>query len=147
MKKTTDELMKQLKGERSVEDYFSRNDNEDIFFGDLYELISYFMAKKKLKKKQVIDRAQLSTVYGYEILSGKSKKHVSRDRVIQLCFGLRLDIEESQQLLKKSGYAPLYPRDTRDSIIIFSIVNGLSVIETNTKLDEYGLALLFREKE
>lgn len=147
MKKTTDELIKELESERSIEDYFNKNDNDDMIFEDLYDLIKHYMTIKKLKKSSVIERAQLSKVYGYEILSGRSKKRVSRDRVIQLCFGLMLDKDESQRLLKESGYGPLYPRNTRDSIILYSIMNGRSVIETNETLAGYGLPLLFSVKD
>ena len=56
-----------------------------------------------------------------------------------LCFGLSLTVEESQQVLKKSGYAPLYARDTRDSIIIFSLLHNISVVKTNITLEDYGL--------
>ena len=56
--------------------------------------------------------------YCYEIMSG-TPKNSSRDKIILLCFGLNLTVDEAQQLLKKSGYAALYARDSRDSIIIF----------------------------
>ena len=56
-----------------------------------------------------------------------------------LCFGLALTVDEAQQLLKKSGYAPLYARDTRDSIIIFCIENRIGIVNTNIKLGEYSL--------
>lgn len=77
--------------------------------------------------------------YCYEIMSGKSPKNNSRDKIIQLCFGFTLTVDEAQQLLKKSGYAPLYARDTRDSIIIFCLQHQISVVNTNLKLDEYHL--------
>ena len=59
-----------------------------------------------------------------------------------LCFGLHLTVDEAQQMLKKSGYAPLYARDTRDSILIFSLENSISVVNTNIKLAEYNLTPL-----
>ncbi len=141
MKKSTDELMKILKSKKTVEDYFQENDNE-IFFGTLTELINYFMAKKHILKKDVVKNSGMKREYCYEILQGKSNKKISRDKVIMLCFGLSLTTDETQQLLKKSGYAPLYVRDTRDSIIAFSIAHHISVINTNIKLSEYGLAPL-----
>ena len=55
------------------------------------------------------------------------------------CLGLTLTVDESKQLLKKSGYAPLYARDTRDSIIIFCLENHISIVNTNIKLGEYNL--------
>ncbi len=138
MAKTTDELMKILRSKDTVEEYFDENDSE-IFFGSLSELTDFFMARKGITKADVARRSGMNRGYCYEILSGKTNKKVSRDKVILLCFGMSLNIDEAQQLLKKSGYAPLYAKDSRDSIIIFSIVNNLSVTITNIKLDEYHL--------
>ena len=42
MKKSTDELMKILRSKDSVDDYFQENDSE-IFFGSLTELIQFFI--------------------------------------------------------------------------------------------------------
>lgn len=141
MKKSTDDLMNLLKQAPSVDDYFDKNDNE-IFFGSLSELIDYFLARKKLTKAEVVKRSGMNRGYCYEIMSGKAPKNNSRDKIILLCFGLTLTVEEAQQLLKKSGYAPLYARDTRDAIIIFSLENGIGVVKTNLKLDEYHLKVL-----
>ena len=44
--------------------------------------------------------------------------------------------------MKKSGYAPLYARDTRDSIIIFSLEHHIGIVNTNIKLGEYSLKIL-----
>ena len=141
MKKSTDELMNILRQSKSIDEFFQENDNE-IFFGTLNDMIAYFITKKKLKKSDVVDNSGLSKSYAYEILSGKTSKNISRNKVIMLCFGLALSVDEAQQMLKKSGYAPLYPRDTRDGIIIFSLEHGISVVNTNIKLSEYSLELL-----
>ncbi len=138
MKKSTDELMNILRSKRSVDEYFDENDNE-IFFGTLSEQVNFYIARKGLTKAEVVRRSGLNRGYCYEILSGKKTKNISRDKVILLCFGLELSVDEAQQLLKKCGYAPLYARDTRDSIIIFCIENSISVINTNIKLGDYNL--------
>lgn len=138
MKKSTDELMNILRNKRSVDEYFDENDNE-IFFGTLSEQVNFYIARKGLTKAEVVRRSGLNRGYCYEILSGKKTKNISRDKVIMLCFGLELSVDEAQQLLKKCGYAPLYARDTRDSIIIFCIENSISVINTNIKLGDYNL--------
>ena len=49
MKKSTDDLMKILRSKRSVDEYFDENDSE-IFFGTLHELVRFFMARKGLEK-------------------------------------------------------------------------------------------------
>lgn len=138
MKKSTDELMNILRNKRSIDEYFDENDNE-IFFGTLSEQVNFYIARKGLTKAEVVRRSGLNRGYCYEILSGKKTKNISRDKVIMLCFGLELSVDEAQQLLKKCGYAPLYARDTRDSIIIFCIENSISVINTNIKLGDYNL--------
>lgn len=141
MKKSTDELMNILKSKRSVDDYLEENGSE-IFFGTLTELLEFYRRRKGLSKAEVVKRSGIRREYCYELLRGVNTKKPSRDKVIMLCFGLCLNVDECQQVLKKSGYAPLYARDTRDSIIIFSINNGISVVKTNIKLEDYGQELL-----
>lgn len=141
MKKSTDDLMKILRSKDSVDDYFDENDSE-IFFGDLSEIIKFYMAKNKLATKDVVKRSGLNRAYAYEILGGKTKKNISRNKVIMLCFGMLLSVDETQQILKKSGYAPLYSRDTRDAIIIFALEKNKSIIDTNIKLEDYNLKIL-----
>ncbi|MBQ1437433.1 MAG: hypothetical protein IIZ07_05800, partial [Ruminococcus sp.] len=138
MKKSTDDLMNSLKQAPSVEDYFDENDSE-IFFGSLCEMIDYYRTRKGLEKADVWHDSGLTKGYAYEIMSGKSTKNISRDKVIMICFGLKLTVDEAQQLLKKSGYAPLYARDTRDSIIIYSLEHYISIVKTDIKLSEYNL--------
>lgn len=141
MKKSTGDLMTILKNKHSVDEYFAENDGE-LFFGTLAEMLDHYRNRKGLSKAEVARRSEIKREYCYELLRGEKAKKPSRDKVIMLCFGLRLNIDECQQVLKKSGYAPLYARDTRDSIIIFSVNNGISVVKTNIKLEEYGLELL-----
>ena len=141
MKKSTDDLMNILKQSPSVEDYFDQNDSE-IFFGSLSEMIDYFLARKNLTKSMVVHGSGMNKGYCYEILSGKTAKNISRNKVIMLCFGLRLTVDEAQQRLKKSGYAPLYARDTRDSIIIHCLEHHTDILNTNIKLGEYSLEIL-----
>lgn len=137
MKKSTDDLMNCLRQSPSVDDYFEKNDSE-MFFGSLSELINFYLRRKGLTKADVVKRSGMNRGYCYEIMSGTTKNS-SRDKIILLCFGLNLTVDEAQQLLKKSGYAALYARDSRDSIIIFSLENQISVVKTNLKLYEFGL--------
>ena len=108
-------------------------------FGALSEMIDYYRTRKGLEKADVWHDSGLTKGYAYEIMSGKSTKNISRDKVIMICFGLKLTVDEAQQLLKKSGYAPLYARDTRDSIIIYSLEHNISIVNTDIKLSEYNL--------
>ena len=123
MKKSTDDLMNSLKQAPSVEDYFDENDSE-IFFGSLSEMIDYYRTRKGLEKADVWHDSGLTKGYAYEIMSGKSTKNISRDKVIMICFGLKLTVDEAQQLLKKS---------------IYSLEHNISIVNTDIKLSEYNL--------
>ena len=74
----------------------------------------------------------MSEVYLHQVFAGR--RNPSRSRLICLCFGLSATLEETQTLLKQCGYAQLYARDRRDAIILYGIVNGMSLFDVNDKL-------------
>ena len=43
-------------------------------------------------------------------------------------------MEEAQTLLQAGHYAPLYPRDRRDAILIYGLSHGLTLAEVNDAL-------------
>ena len=49
---------------------------------------------------------------------------------------------EPQKLLLHAGYAQLYVRDPRDSILFYALDNGMSLVACNQQLDERGEAIL-----
>jgi len=59
-----------------------------------------------------------------------------------IAVGMGLSFEETQVLLKISKASPLYPRDPRDSAIIFSLKRGADIIQINEQLEEHGLDIL-----
>ena len=58
-----------------------------------------------------------------KFLENNNGEFTEEDKLIALCFGMMLDIDETDDLLKYAGYNPLYARNKRDSIIIFAISN------------------------
>jgi DNA-binding phage protein len=139
MKKKTQELLTILESKDDIYEYFTEN-CEEIMFDSLQDILEIFLKKKGKTKSEVLDAAQLEKHYGYQIFSGM--KNPSRDKLIMICFGLELNLDEIQQILKKSAYGTLYPRDRRDSVIIFAIHHKLSIIDTNELLYEMNLKLL-----
>lgn len=139
MKKTTEELLKILKTKKTLTEYFSDNHNE-LMFDSLSEIIDFYITSKHLKKSDVIRKSQIERHYAYQIISGEKKP--SRDKLIMLCFGLSLTVDETGQMLKKVGYSELYPRDLRDSVIIFSIYHNMSIMDTNEVLFDMNLDIL-----
>lgn len=136
MKKQTDDLMKSLKSAPSIDDYLNENSGE-LMFDTLADWIEFHLITKNLKPSEVFKKSNIARGYGYEIVGGK--KHPSRDKLIMLCFGLELTLEEVNQILKKTGYPELYPRDLRDSVIIFAFLHKYSIIDANCLLEDKGL--------
>ena len=136
MKKSTDELLKQLKTKTNIEEFFKENGSE-LIFDSLSEMIDFFMNQKGLKKADVVKRPMLGN-YAYSILNGNRKKP-ERDKLIMLCFGLRLTADEANRLLKMSSNGELYVRNPRDLVLIYALDRNQSVIEANNKLEELGL--------
>ena len=136
MKKSTDELLNQLKKKRNIEEFFKENGSE-LIFDSLSKMIGFFMNQKGLKKADVVRRSMLGN-YAYSIINGNRKKP-ERDKLIMLCFGLKLTSEETNRLLKMSSNGELYVRNPRDLVLIYALDRNQSVIEANNKLEELGL--------
>ncbi len=117
------------------------NENKQYLINDtLSEMLEKLLCQKGLKKSTVIKAAEMSEVYGYQIFSGL--RVPERNKLLCLAVALGLNIDEIQTLLKTAGYSPLYVKLPFDSVILYGICKGLSVVEINELLYEYGLNTL-----
>ena len=66
------------------------------------------------------------------------RRNPSRDRLLCICIGLCVTLEEAQRMLTQGGYAQLYPRTKRDAIISYGIVHQMPLGEINDKLFDEG---------
>lgn len=133
---TTDELMKTLKSSRNIEDYLKDNESEFIDF-NLSEYLEKLLKEKNLKKAEVIEASGLAREYAYQIFSGK--KMPSRKKLLQICIGMKLTVEETQTLLKYTGFNPLYPRVKFDGAILYVLEKKMTLDETNDLLYDNDL--------
>lgn len=131
IKKPTDELMDALNQCSSVKEYI---DNEQDYLIDsaLSDYLNQLLEEKSLKKSTVIKNSELNEIYGYQIFSGK--RIPSRDKLISISFGMELSLEETQALLKYAGFAPLYPKQKRDSLLIWGKNHQFSIYQINELL-------------
>ena len=119
---------------------FYQENKDYMINSSLSELLGQLLASKGLKKAQVIKRAELSEVYGYQIFSGI--RVPERSKLLCLAVGMGLNIDETQQLLKCAGYPQLYVKLPFDSVVLFGLCNAMSVVQINELLYEYGLEIL-----
>ena len=134
----------QLKDVLSIGTYFAKN-KEHMLNQTLSEHLHMLLQEKGLKRADVGEGSHLDKAYVYQIFSGDRKP--SRDKLIAIAFGLRLNEEETQRMLKLSGNLELYVRDERDALILFSIQRGKNIFDTNFLLDEYGFLPLGDARE
>lgn len=139
MQKDTAEIVKELGICPDFKTFYKEN-AEYMVSGDLAAMLAQLLERKGLKKAQVIKKAELSEVYGYQIFSGI--RVPERKKLLCLAVGMGLNIEEVQQLLKCAGYSQLYVKLPFDSIVLYGLCKALSVVEINELLFEYGLEIL-----
>lgn len=134
-RKTTGELENQLSGPGRLSDYLV--ENADLLKKrTVAEALTRRLAEKGLTRSGVISSGGLNDIYAHQIFSGKRRP--SRDKLLCLAFGMGLDAAETQSLLKECGYAPLYAKDRRDSIILYALHHGQSLMKLNETLYDEG---------
>ena len=139
MKKSTEELLQILKHTPDLETYLS-NEQDNLKDIPLPEYLNNLCIEKNITRAQCTRQSGLDKGYGYDIFSGT--KHPTRDKLLAICFGFSLSLDEVQNLLKISAYPILYAKDRRDSAIIFSLQRNYSLVITNELLFDMGLAII-----
>lgn len=134
MKKTTCELLDILKKAPNIESYMDTSSDDFIKKIPLADYLNTLIIEKEFKKSTIINHSGLDRSYAYQIFDGL--RTPNRDKVLSLCLSMNINIKETQQLLKHTGYTPLYAKFKRDSIILFGLEHALSVIEINELLYE-----------
>ena len=96
------------------------------------------------KTSAASEAAEMSTGYLGLIINGKN---ATRDMLIRVAIAIGATAEETDYLLKYSGYNPLYVRNKRDVIIWYGISKKekLSIINTNIK--KRGLEPLYGDEK
>ena len=139
MQKDTSAIVKELGLCPDFQTFYQEN-RDYMLSSSLAELLAQLLERKDLKKSQVIKAAEISEIYGYQIFSGV--RIPERKKLLCLAVGMKLNIEETQHLLKCAGYSQLYVKLPFDSIVLYGLCKGLSILQINELLYEYGLETL-----
>ena len=139
MQKDTSEIVKELGLSPDFQTFYNEN-KEYMVSDDLVQLLAELLHSKGLRKSQVIKNSELSEVYSYQIFSGL--RVPERKKILCLTVSMGLNIGEVQQLLRCAGYPQLYVKIPFDSVVLYGLCKGLSVVEINELLYAYGLETL-----
>ena len=115
---------------------FLVSNKENMIRESLADHLEKLRTKKGIRKSDIIRSSGLDNSYVYQIFRGE--KHPARDTLICLAFGLNLNEEDTQRMLKIGGYSELYPRLERDAVILFAIQRGMSLNEVDKLLFDNG---------
>lgn len=102
--------------------------------------IGQLMAQKRVSLDNIAFKSGISRRYMQQIFDGCQK--LPRDKALALAIGFELNLQETQNLLKNAGLAPLYVIERKDAVIMFAIRERLTIIETNDILFELGEFML-----
>lgn len=129
--KPTDEMIDKLLKSNNIEQYIKENQE---YFVDLTisRFLSEYIKSKNFTKSRVIKDAEISEIFGFQVLSGA--RNPSRNTLLSLCIAMKMSLDEVQSSLKIAGFAPLYPKHKRDSIIIMGISKSDTVCTINNTL-------------
>lgn len=141
MKKSTQELLKLLNEAPQISDYIENEADNMVQQTSLCAYLNVLLEEKQVDKSKMIRLSGLDRTYTYQILSG-IKKNPNRDKVLAICFALKLSFEETQNLLKATKYPILYARIKKDSIIIFALQHNVALTDVNEMLYDFGFDTL-----
>lgn len=131
VERSTDEMRNQLQACEDIHTYIDQNSDQFIDI-NLAQYVQQMLAQKGRVKAQVVRESGLNTVYAYQILAGQKKPH--RDKLLCVAFAMGLTEKETERLLHLAGCAKLYPKNRRDSIVLYALQRGLTVAQTDDLL-------------
>ena len=130
-KKDTDNLQIDLMSSPNLSNFLENNENNFIS-ESVTEILNKVFSEKNISKAALAKRSGMSEIYLHQIFAGR--RTPSRNRLLCLCYGLGISLDETQELLKVCGGAPLYPKIRRDAIIIYGILHQIDLFEINDQL-------------
>ena len=140
LEKNTSDLQQELLSKPNLDRILSENaasfqqESATALLNRLYE-------RTGLSKITLAKRSGMSEIYLHQIFGGQ--RTPSRDRLLSLCCAMDAMPEETQEVLKRSSLARLYPKNRRDAIILHGIAHGTPLMEINDILFQEGEKPLF----
>ena len=130
-KRSTDEMNTELRKTTDLKKFLDEN-TEHFSSKDFSRLLKEQIRRKGMIKADLAKAAGMSDVYLHQLISGR--RSPSRTRLLCICIGLGLSLEETQQLLFHAGMGQLYAKNRWDAIIIYGIERRMDLFSINDLL-------------
>lgn len=120
---------------------FLDENRENFNYTSVADSLNQMILKQRISKSALARQSGMSEVYLHQVFSGR--RTPSRTRLLCMCFGLQATVEEAQVLLKQCGYAPLYPKNRRDAILLYGLSHKETLFQINDTLFDKGEETLY----
>jgi hypothetical protein len=112
-------------------------DRDAFLDEDIRDFFDERIAEKKLRKSDVIRRANIARTYGYQLMEGR--RLGKRDYYLCLALAMSLDLSATQRMLAVTHSGALHPLIKRDAAIIFAVNHGYDLEKTYDFMSELEL--------
>lgn len=137
----TEELLNELLFTNSLSSYLNHELADHSV--SLSDYLNKQLRIKQLKKSIIIRESKLNPTFAYQLFSGD--RNASKGKLLQIAFAMRLDLRETQRLLKIANAGELYCKNHRDAIIIYCISKNMTLEETDDTLFQFHEATICEE--
>lgn len=132
--------VKKAIGEDISIDNVLEHSGEYIKNTELADYLSKCFEEIGFTKAEVMKRAGISDVLGFQVFSGVATP--TFNTLIRICIGGTLNLAETQTAIELAGYTPLVSSNRRDEILINGIMYMKSINAINDSLYSEHLTLL-----
>jgi transcriptional regulator with XRE-family HTH domain len=139
----TEDLLHAIKQTKSIDEFLLEHEDE-LKNIDLQAYLFELLEQSGFTIPQMIEKASIGRSLAYQVFNGQ--RSPNRNLLIRIAICMKLDLDETQRLLRIAKKGELYPRIQRDAAIIFCIQNKYSLIDTNELLENLGEAILLKEE-
>lgn len=126
----TKELLSKISEATDIRRFIDEYEEEFLHISPL-DYLNEMLRQKDMSVSSVA-RQSGQGEYVYKVFRGERKP--SRDVILAIAVGMQMNTAETQLLLRISKHAALDPRDKRDSILLYSLKEGLDVNRLNSLL-------------
>ncbi|MBO7709194.1 MAG: helix-turn-helix domain-containing protein [Lachnospiraceae bacterium] len=131
IKRNTDDMNTELMNATDLQKFLEEN-TDHFSKKDFSRLLKEQIRKKGVNKADLAKASGMSDVYLHQLISGR--RSPSRTRLLCICIGLKLTLDETQRLLLHAGMGQLYARNRWDAIIIYGIDHQMDLYTINDLL-------------
>lgn len=124
-------MQEKLKGDSFPQDW------EGFLDDDIRRFFDALLNETGQKKSEIIKKANLSRVYGYQLMEGRRRG--KRDYYLLIALAMSLDLKTTQRMLSVTHCGALHPLIKRDAAVIFAINHGYDNIRTFDFMCSLGL--------